>query len=155
MERLRAIILAVVLVLLSSCGGSVKDVELTSFRLVSVAPQGLSGITALIEAGIRNPGIGFEVTALHATIRMDGAEALYLDADQLMVEGHSDRTYDIPLKGSIAEGFNPFQLLRLLGSEADLSRLTVSVKARLALRGGIGKTVEINDVPLEELKDRI
>ncbi len=155
MERLRAIILALVLVLLSSCGGSVKDVRVTSFRVVSVAPQGLSGLTALVEAGIHNPGIGFEVTSLHGTLRMDGKDMLYLDADQLMVEGRSDRTYDIPLKGRIADGFNPFQLLSLLGDGSDLSRLTVSARARLALRGGVGKTVEIKDMPLEELKDRI
>ncbi len=155
MERLRVIISAVLLLLLSSCGGSVKDIRVTSFKIVSIAPQGLSGITALVEVGVHNPAMGFEVTDLHATLKMREQEAVHLSSDQLMVAGRTDKTYTVPLKGEIADGFNPFQLLKLLSNEVDYSQVTVSLSARLALRGGVGRTVEYNDVPLSSLIDKI
>ena len=72
-----------------------------------------------------------------------------------MVEGHSEKQYDIPVKGRLADGFNPFQLLKLLSNEADIEDMTLSISARPALRGGVGKVVEINDMPLKKLIDKI
>ncbi len=155
MERFKVIFVAIFALLLTACGSKVKDISVTSFNIVSIAPQGLSGITALVEIGIHNPTVGFEVTNLNATIKMKGQDMIYLSADQLMVEGHSEKQYDIPVKGKLAEGFNPFQLLRLLSNEADMQDMTLSVSARPALRGGVGKTIEINDMPLKELIDKI
>ena len=155
MKRFRVIFVVIFALLLSACGGKVKDIRVTSFSIVSIAPQGLSGITALVEVGIHNPTVGFEVTNLNAVIKMKGQDMIYLSADQLMVEGHSEKKYDVPVKGSLADGFNPFQLLRLLNNEANMEDMTLSVSARPALRGGVGKTIEINDMPLKELIDKI
>lgn len=155
MERFRVIFIAIFALLLSSCGKKVKDISVTSFNIVSIAPQGLTGITALVEIGIHNPTVGFEVTNLNAIIKMKGQEMIYLSADQLMVEGHSEKQYDIPVKGRLADGFNPFQLLKLLSNEADIEDMTLSISARPALRGGVGKVVEINDMPLKKLIDKI
>lgn len=155
MERFRVIFIAIFALLPSSCGNKVKDISVTSFNIVSIAPQGLTGITALVEIGIHNPTVGFEVTNLNAIIKMKGQEMIYLSADQLMVEGHSEKQYDIPVKGRLADGFNPFQLLKLLSNEADIEDMTLSISARPALRGGVGKVVEINDMPLKKLIDKI
>ncbi len=155
MERFRVIFIAIFALLLSSCGNKVKDISVTFFNIVSIAPQGLTGITALVEIGIHNPTVGFEVTNLNAIIKMKGQEMIYLSADQLMVEGHSEKQYDIPVKGRLADGFNPFQLLKLLSNEADIEDMTLSISARPALRGGVGKVVEINDMPLKKLIDKI
>lgn len=155
MERFRVIFIAIFALLLSSCGNKVKDISVTSFNIVSIAPQGLTGITALVEIGIHNPTVGFEVTNLNAIIKMKGQEMIYLSADQLMVEGHSEKQYDIPVKGRLADGFNPFQLLKLFSNEADIEDMTLSISARPALRGGVGKVVEINDMPLKKLIDKI
>lgn len=155
MERFRVIFIVIFALLLSSCGNKVKDISVTSFNIVSIAPQGLTGITALVEIGIHNPTVGFEVTNLNAIIKMKGQEMIYLSADQLMVEGHSEKQYDIPVKGRLADGFNPFQLLKLLSNEADIEDMTLSISARPALRGGVGKVVEINDMPLKKLIDKI
>ena len=56
-----------------------------------------------------------------------------------------------PEKQHIEEGFNPFRLLRLLGNDASLDDVTVSFRARVALRGGIGKNIEMEDIPLSTL----
>lgn len=150
MKRFGIILLAACL-LLTSCGKGVKDIALTSFRLVSVSPQGLSGVTMLVEVGVDNPTVGFEITDVNAVLKLDSVPALLLTADQLMVEGRAQKLYTIPLKGQIAEGFNPFQLLRLISDDSVMSRLTADVSARAALRGGLGKNIEMKDIKLDSL----
>lgn len=150
MKRFGIILLAACL-LLTSCGKGVKDIALTSFRLVSVSPQGLSGVTMLVEVGVDNPTVGFEITDVNAVLKLDSVPALLLTADQLMVEGRAQKLYTIPLKGQIAEGFNPFQLLRLISDDSVMSRLTADVSARAALRGGLGKNIEMKDIKLNSL----
>ncbi len=150
MKRFGIILLAACL-LLTSCGKGVKDIALTSFRLVSVSPHGLSGVTMLVEVGVDNPTVGFEITDVNAVLKLDSVPALLLTADQLMVEGRAQKLYTIPLKGQIAEGFNPFQLLRLISDDSVMSRLTADVSARAALRGGLGKNIEMKDIKLDSL----
>ena len=65
-----------------------------------------------------------------------------------MVPAHSDALYRIPLQGNIAEGFNPLRLLGLLGKKSNYDDVTFSVFVRVAARGGIGKNIEILDIPL-------
>ncbi len=154
MNRLKLLFLCLVTLLLSSCSSQVKDISVTSFRLVSIAPQGVGGITALVEVGIKNPSVGFEVTDVHAVVKMDGEEALTLTADQLMVPARSEKVYDIPLKGQIVEGFNPFQLLKLLSDSTASEKITISGSARLALRGGVGKNVDFHEKSFAELLEK-
>ena len=150
MRRLRLILAIICPLLLVSCGGSVRDISVTSFNLVSVAPQGTSGVSILIEIGINNPGIGIEITDLQAVLKIDSSPVLVLSSDQLMVDGHKEKVYSVPMKGRIADGANPFKLLKLLGSERVTDPVSLDFEARMALRGGIGKKIEINDIQLDE-----
>ena len=71
MKRFGIIFIAACL-LLTSCGKGVKDIALTSFRLLSVSPQGLNGVTLLVEVGVDNPTVGFEITDVNAVLKLDG-----------------------------------------------------------------------------------
>ena len=149
------ILLCCLCLLLGGCGKGVKDIKVTGFRLVSITPQGMSGLTALVEIGLDNPIVGFELTDVCITVGLKGQPAVIFEADQLMVEGHCAKTYSLPLKGRIADTFNPFQLLKLFSNEESMDDLKASAKARVALRGGIGKNIEMNDIPLKDLIDNI
>ena len=149
MKRFHILLLLIPLLLLSGCKGKgIKDISVTSVRLISITPEGFNGVSALIEVGIHNPTIGFEVTNLTGLAKFQGQDALSVHADQLMVPGHSDKLYRIPLQGSIAEGFNPLRLLRLLAKDASYEDVTFDIHARVAARGGLGKNIEILDIPL-------
>lgn len=152
MKRLSLLLLLIPVLLLSGCKGKgIKDISVTSVRLVSITPEGFNGVSALIEVGIHNPTIGFEVTNVTGVAKFQGQEALAVHADQLMVPAHSDALYRIPMQGSIADGFNPLRLLRLLGKGAGYEDITFSIFARIAARGGIGKNIEILDIPLSSM----
>lgn len=149
MKRFHILLLLIPLLLLTGCKGKgIKDISVTSVRLISITPEGFNGVSALIEVGIHNPTIGFEVTNLTGLAKFQGQDALSVHADQLMVPGHSDKLYRIPLQGSIAEGFNPLRLLRLLAKDASYEDVTFDIHARVAARGGLGKNIEILDIPL-------
>lgn len=105
---------------------------------------------ATVELGIRNPMMAFTLQDMEGTIKMDGQPCIRLTADQLIVDGKSDKVYVIPVKGKLMDGFNPWQLLDVL-KDYDFSKLTVDVSARVSLKSGVGKDVAIKDVSLEKL----
>lgn len=115
-----------------------------------MSPSGLSELNAIVRVGIHNPAAGFELTDFRGTVKIKGQEALVLDADQLIVSGKTDKTYNVPVHGSISPGFNPFQLLNFLNSSASVDDVTLDVSARVAMRGGIGKKLEYKDIKVSD-----
>ena len=138
--------------LLAGCKGrSIKDIKVNSARIVSVTPEGLSGLTALVEVDLHNPTVAFELMDITGVARYKGQDALKVTADQLIVAGHTDKVYRIPVQGEIVEGFNPLLLVRLISTEGTLDDITISIKGKVALRGGIGKNIELKNIPLSTL----
>ncbi|MCQ2182349.1 MAG: hypothetical protein MJY89_02970 [Bacteroidales bacterium] len=153
MKRKICLLLAIVasaLSLLTSCSKT-KDIKITSFEIVSVTPRGMNGLDALVKIGINNPSVAFELTDLVGTLKLEGVPCLSITADQLIVSGKTVKTYSVPLQGQMSEGFNPFQLLRIInGYSLDFDKLTVDVQGKASLRGGFGKKLEINDLKIGE-----
>lgn len=156
MKKRILILLAVLSAMTFTTGcKKVKEISVTSFEIVSVTPSGLSDLDALIKLGIHNPAVPFEVTDATGTLKIAGKPSLSLSTDQLIVAGNSDKVYSIPIKGKIAEGFNPFELLKLInGSSLDLEQLTVDVNGKIALRGGVGKKLDLKDIKLNKLTQK-
>lgn len=155
MRALRTILIVIFSLLLTACSNRLKEIELTSVDLLSVSPKGLSGISAQLELGIHNPAMAFEISDLGAILRFKSEPALLISAEPLVVEGRCDKLYIVPLDGRLAEGFNPFKLLQLLGGEVDMSDLSLDVKAKVALRNGLGKDIEYKDIALDTLLEKL
>lgn len=152
MKRIFTLLLCATLLVLSGCQGRrLQDIKVTSARIVSIVPQGLTELNAVVEVGIHNPSVALEISDIIGTAHFGEMEILSVSADRLVIDARTDRTYQVPLKGHIEEGFNPLRLLRLLGDEASLDDIKVSYKARVSLRGGIGKDIEMEEIPLSTL----
>ena len=142
--------------LLSGCKGrSLQDVELTSVRLVSIVPQGLTGVSAVLEVGVRNPSAAFNLTDLEGMAKFHGEEVVSLSAEPLSVPARSEDLYQLPLEGRLASGFGVLRLIRLLGQGAEMDDVTFDLRGRVALRSGIGKNFEMLDVPLSSLLEAV
>lgn len=151
MKRVSGIFTVIlVLLVMSGCAGSVKDIKLTSFDIVSLSPRGFTGVDALVELGVDNPAVSFELFDMSGFVKLDGVPCLRLTADQLVVQGKCSKIYSVPVKGQLADGFNPFSMLTLF-QNADLSRITVDLSARVNIRGGLGKNIELKDLPLGKI----
>lgn len=152
MKRVFTFLLLALALVLSGCQGKrLQDIKVTSARIVSIVPEGLSNISALIEVGIHNPSVAVELRDVVGMAHYEDMNILSVTADQLIIEGHTDKLYQIPLKGHIEEGFNPLRLIRLFGGESSMDDITVSFRGRVSLRGGIGKDIEMEDIPLSTL----
>ena len=153
----RIILLLAVLSAMSLATGckKVKEISVTSFEIVSVTPSGLTDLDALVKLGIHNPMVPFEVTDATGTLKIAGKPCISLSTDQLIVAGNTDKVYSIPIKGKIAEGFNPFDLLKLFnGTSLDFDKLTVDVNGKVALRGGVGKKLDLKDIKLNKFSKK-
>ena len=143
-----------VLFCLGGCKG-IKQISVSSFEIVSIAPRGMNEIDALVKVGINNPTVAFEVTDLSGTVFVKDSPCLTLTSDQLIVYAKSDRVYSIPVHGTLEKEFNPFQLLQLFNNQMNLDDVTLNVKAKAALRGGAGKVIDLKGIPLSRfIKDK-
>ena len=152
MKKVRLLLLLCLSLLLAGCKDrGFQDITVTSVRLVSIIPKGLTGVSAELEVGIHNPTLAFRVEDLTGAAKFQGQEALLLSAEPLDVAARCDSLYLIPLRGRVNGDFNPLRLLRLLGGEADLDDISFDIRARASLRSGLGKNIEMLDIPLSSL----
>lgn len=152
MKKVRLLLLLCLSLLLAGCKDrGFQDITVTSVRLVSIIPEGLTGVSAELEVGIHNPALAFRVEDLTGAAKFQGQEALLLSAEPLDVAARCDSLYLIPLRGRVNGDFNPLRLLRLLGGEADLDDISFDIRARASLRSGLGKNIEMLDIPLSSL----
>lgn len=152
MKKVRLLLLLCLSLLLAGCKDrGFQDIAVTSVRLVSIIPEGLTGVSAELEVGIHNPTLAFRVEDLTGAAKFQGQEALLLSAEPLDVAARCDSLYLIPLRGRVDGDFNPLRLLRLLGGEADLDDISFDIRARASLRSGLGKNIEMLDIPLSSL----
>ena len=135
---------------LTGCSKTYKDIKITSFEVISITPKGLNQVDALVDVGIYNPIVGFEVTDVLGVLKMDGARCVNITADQLMVSGKSEKVYRIPLHGELEPGFNPLSLLKV-AQTMDFSGFTADVNGKVSMRGGLGKNIAMKDLKLGEL----
>ncbi|MBO4743105.1 MAG: hypothetical protein J5533_05670 [Bacteroidales bacterium] len=151
---LRLLIPALAAICLCSCGKSFQDIRVTSCELVSLSPMGLSAIDVNVNVGVDNPTVQVALTQLRAVVKMDGVPCLNITADDVTLAAKTEDIYPLLLHGSIADNFNPLQLLALLGQN-DLSPLTIDVAFHGALRSGLGKDFEYTDLSLKDLLEKL
>ncbi|MBQ0127708.1 MAG: hypothetical protein MJY91_03575 [Bacteroidales bacterium] len=152
MKRITAILCLCILIL-SGCSKTYKDIKVTSFEVISITPKGLNQVDALVDVGIYNPIVGFEVTDVLGVLKMDGEPCVNISTDQLTISGKTEKVYRIPLHGELEPGFNPLSLLKV-AQTLDFSGFTADVNGKVSLRGGIGKTIALKGLKLGELEKR-
>ena len=63
MKRIFTLLLCATLLVLSGCQGRrLQDIKVTSARIVSIVPQGLTELNAVVEVGIHNPSVALEIS---------------------------------------------------------------------------------------------
>ena len=133
----------------SGCANKFKKVSITSAALESVFPDGLRSFNAVVSIGINNPAPTFDILHLHADVFRDSAAVLHADAENIAVDGRSERTYRIPVKGSFDPGL-PLLQLAIMAKNFKPEEYTVSISARARV-AGIGKDLAYEGIPLASL----
>lgn len=156
MKSVRILSLLLSFLLVAACTArGVQDIAITSARIVSIVPEGLTSATAELEVGVHNPAARLTLKDLSGLAKYKGEPLLDFDADALVIEGKTDSTYCFPVRCRLSDGFSILRLLRTFDGSMDENDLTFSVKGRAALKGGLGKDIELEDVPLGTLLDKM
>lgn len=151
MKRRIRISLALLLsvICLSGCMRRFKEIKVTSAALESLQPDGLRNFDAVIGLGISNPAPAFNILHLRAEILRDTLEIAHATAENIAVDGKTERVYSIPVKGGISDGVSLLRVARLLRN-FNPDEYTVDVHARASI-AGVGKNLEFTGIPLSKL----
>lgn len=142
--RIKEILLILAaLIVAAGCSKTYKDINVTSFELVSVSPYGQREGTALVKVGLDNPIAAFELLGASATLKVGDAPCATISTDQLMVSAKCVREYLVPVRVEIPEGANLFELLNMLKA-SDAPLISMDVSGKVAMRGGMGVNVNRN-----------
>jgi len=129
-----------------------KDIKVTSATLESLQPEGLRNFNAVIGLGISNPAPAFNILHLQAEILKDTLEIAHGSAENIAVDGKTERVYSIPVKGGISDGVSLLKLSRMLRN-FNPDEYTVDVHARASI-AGVGKNLEFTGIPLSKLLNK-
>ena len=155
MRRL-SILLPLLLALgLAGCAPKgLQDLSVTSARVVSIVPEGLTSPSAELEVGVHNPSARLTLTDLTGQAKYRGEALLDLSADGVVIEARTDSLYRLPVRCRLSGDVSLLGLLRTFEAPLSKDELTLSVKGRASVRG-IGKDIELEDIPLGTLLDEI
>jgi len=151
MRRITAkIALAVLLVCCTSCLSAYKAISVTGVTLDSATPHGMKSLDANVLVGVNNPAGGVKLTKMTGAVKLDGQKILDIYAGDVKLDRKSERKYLVPLTGRLDDTASLIQLFPLL-KNSNFSRYTVDFSARATLPIGLGKTLAVKDVPLDQL----
>lgn len=131
----------------------VRDIKVTSCKLISVSPSGLKSMEGILEVGVDNPSVKFRLDDIEGKIYRNGEILAYITADPVEIAGRTRALYDVKGKAAIAPGVSVLTLLGMVRG-VDPKEFTIDISAKVKARG-IGKTVERKGIPLTDLMDEV
>ena len=156
MKKSIVLVLAAVLAIasLSSCVSKYKKVKIVSCDLESFIPSGLKSFNAVAKVGIDNPAPDFNIKHVHATIKKDTLDILYVDAENVAVDAKCNKVYRVPVAGEISKNINLLQLA-IMAKDFKPEDYKVDITGRATVAGNIGKDIKYKDVPLKKFIDKL
>ena len=156
MKKSIVLILAAVLAIagLSSCVSKYKKVKIVSCDVESFIPSWLKSFNAVAKVGIDNPAPDFNIKNIHATIRKDTVDVLYIDAENVAVDGKVNKVYRVPVAGQLSKSINLMQLA-IMAKDFKPEDYKVDITGRATVAGNIGKDIKYKDVPLKKFIDKL
>lgn len=125
-----------------------KEIEVTSFAVEKIAPQGLKALDASFYVGIHNPTIKLELSDVKARLFYRDAELGSFVLEPFTIEGHEDRIYLLTGHAALASASSLFQVVGAFsGGSADDFTVLVSATGK-----GLGVKRDVSrSIPLKEL----
>lgn len=147
MRKLIILIMAVMLVSLTSCG-DFKEITVNSVAVHNVSLDGLKAVDIELFVEIDNPASRLTLSDMEATVKHSGKVLGKVTVDPFTLERKKVQVYD--LKARMALQLKVHELYLLMDPEVITSSV-VDITVKGTIRGGISKTITKNDVPLKKL----
>ena len=148
-HKLSLALLCAVTLCLSGCG-DIRDLEVTSVEIESVAPNGLRGVNVWLAVGIDNPAFQVGLSEIEGTLKLSGKVLGRMTMDPFTLRARSAEIYHLRTSLNIEQGVTLTEILSLMDMET-LNKCMVDVSVKATLKGGISKRLNFNDIPLTDL----
>ena len=148
-QKLSLALLCAATLCLSGCG-EIRDLEVTSVQIESVAPNGLRGVNVWLAVGIDNPAFQVGLSEIEGTLKLSGKVLGRMTMDPFTLRARSAEIYHLRTSLNIEQGVTLTEILSLMDMET-LNKCMVDVSVKATLKGGISKRLNFNDIPLTDL----
>ena len=141
MKTLRRIHLAVAAAALTclmagSCGVSkIKDIKLVQAGVKYIIPTSLRTFDAVLELGVDNPAMTFNVSGIDGIIRVDEVPFATFTAGEMRVEGKQIIRYELPCSIALEPGISLLDVLKL-STRRSLDGIKADVNLNVASKNG-------------------
>lgn len=156
MKTLRRILLAVAAAALTclmagSCGVSkIKDIKLVSAGVKYIIPTSLRTFDAMLELGIDNPAMTFNVDEVSGLIKVDDVPFASFTAGEVRVEGKQIIRYELPCSITLEPGISLIDVLKL-STRRSLDGIKADINLKVASKSGTFKApLSYKDLDLAE-----
>ena len=154
-RRFKIVVLALVsaVFMLAGCQ-KIKDIRVTSVKIISLNIRGLSGAEIILEVGVDNPAQQISLSEIEGELKHSGKVLGRVAVAPILLKPKSQEKYNVEATVRIAEGAS----LRDMMMFADVRRLgecTVDVSALAKIKGGGKKKIAVKDIPMKELLERV
>ena len=148
-QKLSLALLCAATLCLSGCG-DIRDLEVTSVQVESVAPNGLRGVNVWLAVGIDNPAFQVGLSEIEGSLKLSGKVLGRMTMDPFTLQARSAEIYHLRTSLNIEQGVTLTEILALMDMET-LNKCMVDVSVKATLKGGVSKRLNFNDIPLTDL----
>ena len=148
-QKLSLALLCAATLCLSGCG-DIRDLEVTSVQVESVAPNGLRGVNVWLAVGIDNPAFQVGLSEIEGSLKLSGKVLGRMTMDPFTLQARSAEIYHLRTSLNIEQGVTLTEILALMDKET-LNKCMVDVSVKATLKGGVSKRLNFNDIPLTDL----
>ena len=148
-QKLSLALLSAVVLCLTGCG-DIRDIEVTSVQVESIAPNGLRGVQVGLAVGVDNAAFQDKLSQIEGSLKLSGKVLGRMAMDPFVLHARSAEIYHLKTSVNIEKGVTLTELLALTDQET-LNKCMVDVSVRATLKGGVSKVLKFNDIPLTDL----
>lgn len=151
MKRIEKIVVLLLLAVLSSSCGKIKEIHLTSWSVESYTPVGFRGLDLVLKLGVDNPALQFTVYDVEAEIfRHGNSLGTFVTTEPVLVKARTVEEYRLKGQARLSDGVSVFSLLAL-ARNFNMAEYSISYSASVKIRGGGHVTLSKKDIPMTEL----
>lgn len=148
-QKLSMALLCAATLCLSGCG-DIRDLEVTSVQIESIAPNGLRGVNVWLAVGIDNPAFQVGLSEIEGTLKLSGKVLGRMTMDPMVLQRRSAEIYHVKAFVSLGEDARLRDLLMLTDMNK-LNECTIDVSATPRLKSGLGTPLTIKDISVKKL----
>lgn len=143
------IALAVTMATAAGCV-DVRKLDVTSFNVNSVSPEGFRAIRAAATVGIDNPSGSFRIYEMEGTVHRGQQELGSFVIDPVTVAARTEDRYTVKGRLTLNDSISAFELLSLI-PKFKISEYNVDLCFKIKPKGGVAQKVKLRDIPAEKL----